>query len=225
MRNNLKAVRERAGLTQQQLADMVGTSVSYISQLESAKRDISRIRSDTMMRFCQALNCKPCDLVSEKDFEYNEDGSLIVEKLIYDPHLPFNIIAEVFPGEYFLLDAMNNPRPMRATPALGSKETEQITYSFHKCVKRAGMDVPLGRAISRDELQTFKSAYGITDDDITNRFVDCKGEIYGEKYKKIFFAIQIKIKEGKILMLEKELRGKGIEAFAVSPDRLNIRIM
>lgn len=224
MRNNLKAVRERAGLTQQQLADIIGTSVSYISQLESAKRDISRIRSDTMMRFCQALNCKPRDLVSEKDFEYT-DGNLVVEKLLYDPHLPFNIIAEVFPKEYFLLDAMNKLRPMKSVPSAESKEVEQYIYPFHKCVKRAGMDVPLGRAISRDELQTFKSAHGIAEDDITNRFVDCKGEMYGAKYKKTFFAIQIKIKEGKILMLERELKEKGIEAFAVSPDRLNVRIM
>ena len=37
VRNNIKKYRKMANLTQQQLADMIGVSMHYISQIESAK--------------------------------------------------------------------------------------------------------------------------------------------------------------------------------------------
>lgn len=37
VRKNIKKYRKMAGLTQQELADMIGVSMYYISQIESAK--------------------------------------------------------------------------------------------------------------------------------------------------------------------------------------------
>lgn len=37
VRKNIKKYRKMAGLTQQELADMIGVSMHYISQIESAK--------------------------------------------------------------------------------------------------------------------------------------------------------------------------------------------
>lgn len=37
VRKNIKKYRKIAGLTQQELADMIGVSMHYISQIESAK--------------------------------------------------------------------------------------------------------------------------------------------------------------------------------------------
>lgn len=37
VRKNIKKYRKKAGLTQQQLADLIGVSMHYISQIESAK--------------------------------------------------------------------------------------------------------------------------------------------------------------------------------------------
>ncbi len=37
VRKNIKKYRKKAGLTQQQLADLIGASMHYISQIESAK--------------------------------------------------------------------------------------------------------------------------------------------------------------------------------------------
>ena len=88
MKNNLKEVRTQVGLTQEQLADAIGTSKSYISQLENGSRNIDTIRQCTMSKLCAALSCKPEDLFVPIKFEYNEDGNLIVDSVWHDPHFP-----------------------------------------------------------------------------------------------------------------------------------------
>ena len=61
-KNNLKEIRTKIGLTQEQLADMIGTSGAYISQLETGSRNIHTIRQSTINRLCEALGCKEEDL-------------------------------------------------------------------------------------------------------------------------------------------------------------------
>jgi transcriptional regulator with XRE-family HTH domain len=56
----LKEHRKAAGLTLQQLADKVGTSVGYLSDLESGKR---RHNSDWQKRLADALEVEPIDLM------------------------------------------------------------------------------------------------------------------------------------------------------------------
>lgn len=48
----LRALRKRAGLTQEQVAERMGTSSTYLSRLEAGQRDI---RLSTLLRLLVAL--------------------------------------------------------------------------------------------------------------------------------------------------------------------------
>lgn len=56
----LRAWRKHRGYTQEKLAEMVGTSVGYISDLEKGKR---RYNQDLLEALATALNCEPADLI------------------------------------------------------------------------------------------------------------------------------------------------------------------
>lgn len=60
----LQQWRERAGLTQAQLAEMMNTSAGMISDHESGER---RFNADWMARWAAALNVKPIDLLRHPD--------------------------------------------------------------------------------------------------------------------------------------------------------------
>lgn len=60
MRLKLREVRERRFLTQQQLADLVGTTKANVSRLESGTQ---RPRPGTVLRLAEALGIAPEDLV------------------------------------------------------------------------------------------------------------------------------------------------------------------
>ena len=49
----LRELRKRAGLTQEQVAERMGTSSTYLSRLEAGQRDI---RFSTVLRLLDALN-------------------------------------------------------------------------------------------------------------------------------------------------------------------------
>jgi transcriptional regulator with XRE-family HTH domain len=59
-----RKLRERAGLTQEQLSFMAGVSRVYDSQLE---RDHKSPTVDTLFRICDALNASAADLVRRVD--------------------------------------------------------------------------------------------------------------------------------------------------------------
>ena len=65
MKNNLKELRQQMGLTQQELANLIGTQKQYISNLETGIRNLDGIRSETLQKLCSALNCTPEDFVKE----------------------------------------------------------------------------------------------------------------------------------------------------------------
>jgi len=56
---DLKEARSIAGLTQPELAERVGVDVSFISLLESGKRDINTAGYALVMRLALALGVKP----------------------------------------------------------------------------------------------------------------------------------------------------------------------
>lgn len=60
MGRNLLAHRERAGLSQRQLAERIGMSHSYISRLEDDQHSPS---VDTLCRLARALEVDPRDLL------------------------------------------------------------------------------------------------------------------------------------------------------------------
>jgi len=64
MKNNIRAMRERAGLTQGQLAKAIGTTHGYVGKMERGEK---RIALDWIHKIAGALNCRPDDLVSSDE--------------------------------------------------------------------------------------------------------------------------------------------------------------
>ncbi len=60
----LRKLRERAGLTQEQLSFRADLSRPYVSQLE---RDLKSPTVDTLFRICDALDTSAADLVKRVD--------------------------------------------------------------------------------------------------------------------------------------------------------------
>jgi transcriptional regulator with XRE-family HTH domain len=59
---DLRVARKIAGLTQHELADRVGVDHSYISLIESGKRDIRDVGYATVVRIARALGVEPDEL-------------------------------------------------------------------------------------------------------------------------------------------------------------------
>lgn len=62
MANRIKKYRNRAGLTQQQLADILGTGKSTVVKLERGERDLNE---RWLTRISKVLDCQPTDLLDE----------------------------------------------------------------------------------------------------------------------------------------------------------------
>jgi transcriptional regulator with XRE-family HTH domain len=58
----LRTARRIARLTQVELADLAGVDDSFISLLESGKRDIRAVAYETVVRIARALNVTPDEL-------------------------------------------------------------------------------------------------------------------------------------------------------------------
>ena len=234
MKNNVKEYRNKLGITQEQLALAVGTSKSYISQLESGTRDITNIRVSTMDKLCQALNCSANDLICESvELEYDEYDNLIVDKLMYDKRYYNSYVVQILDKFYHIRwrDAKRDKKitldNLFEIKNAGFEDKEdKFSNEYWRChlVPRGGYKISLGRAITDAEFENLVKKYNLTEDSISNEFVDVKGDIYGEKYRKVFTSVQINIKSSDALSLEEELRNKGIEASNIAAGRVNIRI-
>lgn len=233
MKNNLKEVRTQAGMTQEQLAESIGTSKAYISQLENGTRNIDTIRQSTMSKLCAALNCNPEDLIVPIEFQYDEDGKLIIDSAWHDPHFPAGYVI-LIDGNAFLLpmgrnykngeDAVKVMRPLKFyTKDNHTEKIKNYEYPFIPCIPKDGFDIKLGRAITSEELIKIREEYNITDDDISGTFEDVKGAIYG-KYAKTYTCVQVRVDNNKAIPLEGQLVEMGIEAGNIAPGRVNIRI-
>lgn len=231
--NNLKKIRESRGLTQEELANMIGNNRQAICRLEKGTRDLRNIRADTMQKLCYALDCKPEDLIEDDVvFDHEEINCkeyTIVDGLYYCPS--FNsYVAEIGGKCYALNKAFDLYKPFdeQITPMArplpqSAKEQPDWFYQEHGCIPKRGFTVEIGRAITKEEFDELKNKYSLTNDDISGEFIDCKGERYGKKYAKEFTCVQIRI-DGNPISVESELTEKGIEAFAGTSDRVNIRV-
>jgi len=72
--NKLQAARQAAGLTQQQLADQTGISLSTIQKYERDARDINNATMSNVVKIAEALNCHPKDILTDKKFIELENG-------------------------------------------------------------------------------------------------------------------------------------------------------
>lgn len=68
IRHNIKRYREKAGLTQQQLADRTGLSMNYIAKIESTKMQRS-FTIATLGKIAEALNVDIKDLFEKIEVE------------------------------------------------------------------------------------------------------------------------------------------------------------
>ena len=59
----LKIARERAGLSQSELADKAGISIRTLQSYEQEQRDISKASVETLQKLTVALNCLVEDLI------------------------------------------------------------------------------------------------------------------------------------------------------------------
>lgn len=66
--NNLKVLRKAAGLTQEQLADLLGTSAQLVSFYETGRRRLNQTTIDRLSRF---FKVSPNDLLG---FELEDGG-------------------------------------------------------------------------------------------------------------------------------------------------------
>ena len=61
--SNLQRKRNLCGLTQMQLAEAAGVSVSVIRKYENGERELSKARADTLFKICQTLGCTPEEII------------------------------------------------------------------------------------------------------------------------------------------------------------------
>jgi transcriptional regulator with XRE-family HTH domain len=59
---NIRRERKRQGLSQESLADFVGTSVTQVSRAERGERDL---RASTIVRFAKGLEVAPAELLRD----------------------------------------------------------------------------------------------------------------------------------------------------------------
>lgn len=234
MKNNLKQVRTKIGMTQEQLAKSVGTSKSYISQLENGARNINSIRQSTMSRLCAVLDCTPDDLIIHAKFEIDEYGRLIVDSAYTDDHISSGVVI-LIDDDAFLLpygrrcengeQVVKNLRPIRNyIKAKDAEAFRDYEYFMYHCTPRTGFKVEVKRPITLEEFTSIQEEYNLTEKDISGKFETSKGVAYGEKYQKTYTCIQIRVDEMQAILLEQELNDKGIEATNGSPCRVNIRV-
>lgn len=67
-------LRKQAGLTQRQLADLVGVTESTIRNLENNRNGVDQI--ERVVRLCQALQCRAEDLIEYRSVEAGEVGEV-----------------------------------------------------------------------------------------------------------------------------------------------------
>lgn len=98
---NLKRIRKDKGLTQEQLADLIGVSSVYVVTYEKDKR---KPKPDTIKKFAAALGCSYSDLVTDGaliDIISDEKEQKEIAKLSAFFNMSTNEIAEVI--ENYLL--------------------------------------------------------------------------------------------------------------------------
>lgn len=63
----LKALREARGLSQSQLAKMVGISARVLQNYEQGVRDLNGAKLATLLKICNALECRLADILTDEE--------------------------------------------------------------------------------------------------------------------------------------------------------------
>lgn len=76
----IRKLRKAKGLTQKQLAELIGVTESAVNQYESEKK---RPKYETLLRLCEALGCSVADLIGEQeltDLGFSAFERILIEK-------------------------------------------------------------------------------------------------------------------------------------------------
>lgn len=233
--SNLKNMREKRGMTQDELAKRIGSVRSYICRLESGAQDINFIQANTLGRLCTALDCKPEDLLEADSFEFEEingEKRLIVDGL-YAPEGNYLLVKiknrtyQLSMIDFSKVDDVSKyliPRGNANIPR-SAAEFDKKAYWIYKMAPRDGVEVKVLNPISPEDWKLLVEKLGLTDDDISDEFEVVKGKNYGEKCEKHYICRQIRLTAPKnSVTIERELKKHGIEAANVNIDRINIRV-
>ena len=63
----LQKLRKAAGLSQSQLASKAGIRVQVLQQYEQGVRDLSGAKLATLLKLCNALECRLADIVTDEE--------------------------------------------------------------------------------------------------------------------------------------------------------------
>lgn len=63
----VREAREKAGLSQSQLANKAGIRVQVLQQYEQGVRDLSGAKLATLLKLCNALECRLADIVTDEE--------------------------------------------------------------------------------------------------------------------------------------------------------------
>lgn len=63
----LQKLRKASGLSQSQLADLAGIKVQVLQQYERGARDINGAKLPTLLKICNALECRLADIITDEE--------------------------------------------------------------------------------------------------------------------------------------------------------------
>ena len=225
----IRELRKEKGMTQEELGNRIGKPKQYISSLENGKRCIESIATVTSCKMAEILGTtveelvNPPEDINDSEFEW-EDGKLVVDNISYDTGLNRVIIEN--DGLYYAIKgklSQEIPLNQQLIQVRRHCEFKDLGNMINNCVPRQGFNIEVGREITPSEMQSIREEYNILDDDISDEFIEIKGDVFGDKYKKTYTCVQIKVAESIASELESKLNDKGIEAKNIAVGRVNIR--
>lgn len=164
-------------------------------------------------------------------FEYKNE-KLVVDELIFDPALNNDIVVRIG-TDYYLIRNLPTPNAIKESEIRKYKKTpykdwrrgtSAWEFFINRLIPRDGYQVSVKRAATKEEFDAVCAEYNLTEDDISNAFIDSVGSLYGEEATKTFTSKQIRVPASAAIGLEGKLKEKGIQASNGSPGRVNIRI-
>lgn len=66
-KSNLQGLRKKAGLSQSKLAAAAGINVQVLQQYERVARDLNGAKLLTLLKICNALECRLVDIITDND--------------------------------------------------------------------------------------------------------------------------------------------------------------
>lgn len=103
--NNIRKYRERAKLTQEELAKKIGSSSANISNYECGKREANY---ETLLKLSEALDCSVDDLIGSKNYIPNSSNGMKLPSDI-QPFAFFGNLENM--SRYFKLDISSLQTP------------------------------------------------------------------------------------------------------------------